>query len=157
MEALKLALSPLQRRFAEEYNLDFNGSAAAIRAGYAPSFSDRQAHILLKHKGVAALIDHLGRSKAAAITSVSPDYVIQQVTAIIGKPDAKDGDRLRGLELIARHLGMFIERTEITGKDGGPLSIEHQKKVEEEAQNFNTLLKGLSKRADSEKQDVTLV
>lgn len=27
----------------------------------------------------------------------------------------------RSLELIGKHLGMFVEKKEITGKDGGPL------------------------------------
>jgi len=30
-----MALTPRQERFCEEYLVDFNGSAAAIRAGYA--------------------------------------------------------------------------------------------------------------------------
>lgn len=146
IDALVRALTVRQKRFAEEYSIDFNGSAAAIRAGYAQPYSDRQAHLLLKHKGVSAYIDHLTRSKENKIVSVNPDYVIKQVTAIIGKDGAKDSDRLRGLELLARHLGMFIDRTELTGKDGGPLAIEQQK-VEEEAQHFTTLLKSLRDRA----------
>jgi phage terminase small subunit len=124
MEALYASLTVRQRRFCEEYVIDYNGKAAAIRAGYATKFADRQATQLLDNTGVAAFIDHLTRSKEAKITAVDPDYVIQQVVAIIGKPGAKDGDRLRGLELLAKHLGMFIERTELTGKDGGPLEMK---------------------------------
>lgn len=156
IEALKSALSVRQRRFAEEYIVDFNGSAAAIRAGYSTNYPDRQAHILLKHRGVAAYIDHLSRSKESKIVSVNPDYVIQQVMAIIGKEGARDGDRLRGLELLARHLGMFIDRTELTGKDGGAIEIE-QRKVEEEASHFMNQLKALGDRAAREKKDVDLV
>jgi phage terminase small subunit len=154
IDALYAALTVRQRRFAEEYVLDFNGSAAAIRAGYATNYADRQAHLLLKHKGVSRYIDELTRSKEAKIVSVDPDYIIQQVTAIIGNPGAKDSDRLRGLELLARHLGMFIERQEITGKDGGPLEIE-QKKVDEDAQSFTNLLRSLRDRAEKEKENET--
>jgi phage terminase small subunit len=154
MNALIKALSVRQKRFAEEYIIDFNGSAAVIRAGYSPNYSDRQAHLLLHHDGVAAYIDHLTRSKESKIVSVNPDYVIQQVTAIIGKDGAKDSDRLRGLELLARHLGMFIERTELTGKDGGPIEMQ---KVEEEAQSFVSILDGLRRRANEDKKDVTIV
>lgn len=32
-------------------------------------------------------------------------------------------DRDKALENVARHLGMFVERKEITGKDGAPLSV----------------------------------
>jgi phage terminase small subunit len=155
MEALGLALSPMQLAFAKEYTVDHNGTAAAMRAGYSIKFADRQAHVLMRHRGVRAMIDHLTLSKEAKLVSISPDYVIQKVTEIVTKADAKDGDKLRGLELLARHLGMFIERQEITGKDGGPLEIEQRKQIEENARDFNTFLKGLSKRADAEKGDTT--
>jgi phage terminase small subunit len=144
MERLYLSLSPRQRAFCEEYIVDFNGKAAAIRAGYATKWADRQAALLLKNKGVATYINSLQESKEAKIIAVDPDYIIQQVTAIIGKPGAKDSDRLRGLELLARHLGMFVDRTEITGKDGGPLET---RRVEEEAETFTNLLKSLSERS----------
>lgn len=140
MKALGLALSVRQRRFSEEYILDFNGAAATIRAGYSPKWADRQAHILLNHAGIAAYIDHLARNKANSIVSVSPDYVIQKVTAIITKEGVTDGNALRALELLARHLGMFIDRTEITGKDGGPIETQ---RIEEEAKSFTDLLQML--------------
>lgn len=156
MEALETALSVRQRRFAEEYVIDFNGTAACIRAGYAPTYADRQAHVLLKHKGVSAYIDHLTRSKEAKIVSINPDYLIQKTVAIINKESVKDADALRGIEMLARHLGMFVDRTEITGKDGGAIAIEQQK-VAEEAQSFTQQLEALRKRAVEDKKDVTLV
>lgn len=142
-------LTVRQRRFAEEYVIDFNGQAAAIRAGYTTKHPEKIATALLRHEGVAYLIDSFTRSKEAKIVSVDPDYIIQQVVAIISGPDAKNADRLRGLELLARHLGMFIDRTELTGKDGGPL--EYRQKVEEDAQTFTNLLKQLQERADAKK------
>lgn len=33
-------------------------------------------------------------------------------------------DKNKSLELLGRHLGMFIDRKEITGKDGGPIQLE---------------------------------
>lgn len=142
--SLYKGLTVRMRRFAEEYVIDFDGKAAAIRAGYATKWADRQAHLLLRHEGVAAYIDSLSRTKENKIVSVDPDYVIQRVLEIIGKDGAKDSDRLRGLELLARHLGMFVDRTELTGKDGGPLET---RVVEQEAQNFTNLLKQLADRA----------
>lgn len=157
MKALALALSVRQRRFAEEYIIDFNGAAAAIRAGYSPKWVDRQAHTLSQHKGVSAYTDHLARKKADSIVSVSPDYVIQKVTAIITKEGVSDSNALRALELIARHLGMFVDRTEITGKDGGPIATQQ---IEEEARSFTDQLRLLREKAEAEtaeKTDVVLV
>lgn len=155
MAALKLALSPRQRMFAEQYVYDFNATAAAIRAGYATTHAKKQAHLLATHPGIAAYIDHLSRTKEAKIAAIDPDYIIQQVLVIVNKDNARDGDRLRGLELLARHLGMFIDRTEITGKDGDPLF----QKTEEDAKAFTELLKQLHERStrdNSGKIDVEL-
>ena len=156
IEALRVALTPRQRAFCYEYVVDYNASAAAVRAGYAIAYSDRQAHILLKHKGVARLIDEISQSKEAKLVSVSPDYVIQKVTEIVTRDGTRDGDRLRGLELLARHLGMFIDRTEITGKDGGAIELE-QRRVEQEAMNFTSKIKALRDRALSEDDKVVAI
>ena len=34
-------------------------------------------------------------------------------------------DKIRALEILARHLGMLIERHELTGEEGGPIKIEY--------------------------------
>jgi hypothetical protein len=133
-----------QRRFAEEYIVDYNGTAACIRAGYATEWADRQAHILMRHEGILAYITHLTASKESKIMAVDPDWVLQKITAIVNKDGARDGDVLRGLELIAKHLGMFIDRTELTGKDGGPLEVE-QRKIAEEAESFTQTLKRMKR------------
>lgn len=145
VEGVYGTLNIRQRRFAEEYLIDFRGKEAAIRAGYAPKWADRHASNLLLHPGIAFYVDNLSKSKENKIVSVDPDYVIQRVLEIISKDGARDGDRLRGLELLARHLGMFIERTEITGKDGGPLET---RQIEQDAQNFTNLLKQLADRTE---------
>lgn len=145
MEALGRALTFRQRRFCEEYTVDFNGAAAAIRAGYSTKYPDRQSYQLLNNKGVEAYCDHLTASKAAKIMSVDPDYVVQGIIKIVGKEHGKDGDKLRGYELLARILGMFVDKTELTGKDGGAIEIE-QRKVEEETAQLTNMLKSMRKR-----------
>lgn len=150
-KALYDALTVRQRRFAEEYVIDFNGSAAAIRAGYTPNYSDKQAYILSKHKGVAAYIDELTRSKESKIMSISPDYLIQRLTDIMNREGVRTADELRAVELAMKHLGMFIDKTEITGKDGGAIEIENRR-VEEEAQSFTDKMKMLRERVLKDKE-----
>jgi phage terminase small subunit len=154
MEALSIALTPRQRAFCKEYIVDFNGSAAAVRAGYATTYADRQAHQLLKHKGVSAFIDYLTASKAQKIMSVDPDYVIQGIVEIVQKEVAKDGDKLRGYELLARIMGMFIDKTEITGKDGDAIQIE-QREIEQEVSHVINVLNGMRKK--TQKKEVHIV
>lgn len=148
IDALKKALTPRQRVFAEEYVIDFNATAAAIRAGYSLNSVDKQAYILTHHEGVSAYIDHLMTSRQAKIASADPDYVIQKAMSIINKEKVRDGDALRGLELLARILGMLRDKTEITGKDGGPLEIEQR--TQEEVQSFTHLLKSLAEKSKKE-------
>jgi phage terminase small subunit len=156
IEALKLALSPRQRAFAREYIKDYNGAAAAVRAGYSPNFVDRQAYNLLHNKGIALLVDELQMSKEDKIFSVNPEYVIKEVLAVVTKETVRDGDKLRALELLARHLGMFVDRTEISGPDGGAIELENRK-IEEEASDFTSLMKAMKERADRDKKDVAIV
>lgn len=156
IEPLRASLSPRQRAFCEEYVVDFNASAATIRAGYAHKWADRQGSLLLKNAGVAAYIDYLTGSSAAKITAVDPDYVIQRVTEIITKAGTRDGDKLRGLELLARHLGMFIDKVE----NKVTIDTVERQRTEEEANNFTNALKALRDRAvkeGNEKETVTLV
>ena len=51
--------------------------------------------------------------------------------APIAEVQLKDGtlkfklhDKVKALEGCARHLGMFVDKTEITGKDGGPIKMK---------------------------------
>ncbi len=155
IEPLRRALSPRQLRFAEEYVIDFNATAAYIRAGYSPKAAETGACILRKHEGVLAFIDYLSMSKEAKIVSVNPDYVLAKVTEIISKVDTKDGDKLRGLELLARHLGMFVDRTEITGKDGEAIRIDQQR-IEEDVMNVTDTLRAMRDK-NKPKEDLELL
>lgn len=45
----------------------------------------------------------------------------------------KLADKKGALDSIARHLGMFTDKTEVTGKDGGPIETKHSGSVTLEA------------------------
>lgn len=150
MEALGVALTPRQRRFCEEYTVDFNGAASAIRAGYSTNYPDRQAHQLLKNKGISSYINYLTASRAAKILSIDADYIVQGIIGIINEEDNKAGDKLRGYELLARLKGLFIDKQEITGRDGGAIEVE-ERRVAEEASDFTRMLRAMSKKKDIQK------
>lgn len=147
MEALRKALTHRQRRFCDEYTIDFNGTAAAVRAGYASNYPDRQAHQLLHNQGIMTYIEFLTASKAAKIMSVNPDYVIQGIVNIVSKEEGKDGDKLRGFELLGKILGMFVDKTELSGRDGGAIEIE-ERRIAEESADFTRMLKAMTKKKD---------
>jgi len=151
IDKVERLLTPRQRAFAREYVVDFQGREAAIRAGYStnPESSKRMASILLANEGVQAYITALTQSKAKQITIVDPDYVIRQILRITNADGAKDSDKLRGLELLAKHLGMLKDRVGMTGKDGGP--IETEQRTKEDADEFISQLARLRERAVPDK------
>lgn len=147
-EALRIALTPRQRAFCHEYVVDFNASAAVVRAGYAPLHANRQAYLLKHNKGVQAYIDHLTKSKEAKVMAVNPDYLLQKINEIISSPDAKDSDKLRGIEMYMKHLGMFIDRQEITGKDGGAIEVE-ERRIQQDVDSLVSTLKRMGQKTDA--------
>lgn len=52
-----MALNPRQRKFIVEYLIDFNGTKAAIRAGYTSERADQAAYQLLSNSEIMAAID----------------------------------------------------------------------------------------------------
>lgn len=73
-----MALTPKQQRFVEEYLLDLNATAAAIRAGYSKRGADKAGPHLLTIPAVKAAIDaaKLARSDR---TQIDSDYVLQRL------------------------------------------------------------------------------
>lgn len=57
-------------RFVEEYLVDFNGTKAAIRAGYAPSGAGTEAYRLLKNAQIKKAIE---KRKAEILAEISVD------------------------------------------------------------------------------------
>ncbi len=67
-----------------------------------------------------------------------------------GMKEGRDGieikmqDQAKALENVARHLGMFVDRKEISGPDGGPMQVEQ---VQADAESFTSAILGLAARA----------
>lgn len=137
-------LTERQRRFVEEYLVDYNGSAAVKRAGYNTKHPARLAIEMLKHPGIKAAIDQLTIQRAGEST-IKPDYVMNKLQRTIEKAEV-DGNHnavLRGCEILARALGMFIERKEISGPNGDAIQY---KQVQEAADAFTSAIAGLIER-----------
>ena len=143
-EALGVTLTGLQSQFAREYIKDFNASQAIQRAGYDTKYPDKMGAQALDNPALRAYIDLLLVERSDLI-DVDVNYVVKKITRAIERCDAagKYNEVLRGAELLAKYLGMFIERTEITGKDGGPIEYE---KVKEDADAFARSIARLTSR-----------
>lgn len=104
-----------QRRFADEYLIDLNATRA-YRSAYPSVKRDETAAAaatrLLKNVNVAAYIQKR-KKKREKRTLVSQDQVIEQIKAIAFEEDPEivsTKDRLRALELLGKHLGLFDPR-----------------------------------------------
>jgi phage terminase small subunit len=150
-------LTEKQRTFISEYLIDLNGTQAAIRAGYSPHTANEQASRLLAKANIAKLIQE-AMDKRSEDLGIDARYVLKSIKTTMercsqaypvldrkGEPvmvsigegeDARivpayafDANGvLKGAELLGKHLKLFTDKTEITGKDGAP--IDHNVKVE---------------------------
>src|SRR3546814_19225864 len=77
----KRRLSLKKQRFVEEYLKDGNGSAAALRAGYAPRSAKNRAWELLKYDPVVKDAIEAGQKDLAARNQVTLDTLIEQLQA----------------------------------------------------------------------------
>lgn len=143
-------LTQKQRRFVNEYLVDMNATQAAIRAGYSQKTAQAIAtenlakpliNAVLKKEldkraeklqitqeqvlsDLAELRDLCMGRKPIKITEIIKNAhegtaVAQDFTVSAFEPTAAN----RALELMGKHIGMFKERTELTGPDGGPLEF----------------------------------
>jgi len=129
-----------RERFAREYLIDLNGTRAAVAAGYSPATAAVTASRLLKDAKVRALIgeaqaDLMAEADidAAWVLAALRDNYERAMTAVpvydregnpTGEYTYQGAVANRSLELIGKHIGMFVERHEVTGKDGGPIQHE---------------------------------
>ena len=113
-------LTPRQLAFVEEYVIDRNATQAAIRAGYAKRTAYSQGQRLLKHVEVRAEI-RARLAEREKRTQINADWVIMQIASIAEDACEKTADRLKALELLGKHLGMF-ER-QVSESDGVRVEI----------------------------------
>ncbi|MHC1628202.1 MAG: terminase small subunit [Candidatus Nezhaarchaeales archaeon] len=159
--------------FVVEYPKDFNGTQAAIRAGYSKKTAKQQATRLLSKVYIQeaignALGERIEKTKIDAAWVLKRAQLINdrctQVVPVMEKVDGewKDTGEFKfdssgankSLEIIGKHVDVqaFLEKSrhELTGKDGEPL-------VElsdiERATRFNALLDSARERRDGHSSD----
>ena len=144
------SLTAKQQRFVEEYLIDLNATQAAIRAGYSKKTAAViGAQNLIKLNIQKAIQE--AQNKRSERTEITQEYVLKSIHSVVercmqqeavrardGSPlliegpegdlaclfEFKESGALKGLELLGKHLGMFKEKIEITGKDGANLGIK---------------------------------
>lgn len=134
-EVVDVALTPKQERFVQEYLVDLNATQAAIRAGYKNAEIGRQ---LITKNNVSAAIQEAKRKRSER-TEISQDYVLMGLKEIADQEasdaaasELKYSSKLKALELLGKHLGMFTDRVE--NKVDAAVRIELSPELEELAE-----------------------
>ena len=106
------SLTARQARFVQEYLVDLNGTQAAIRAGYSSHTAAAQAVRLLINVNVKAAVD----AGAAAQLDLTAKKVLTELLGVgyaeVASKDIRVPDKLRALELLAKHLGLLTEQVD---------------------------------------------
>ncbi len=116
-------MTPKQQAFVEHYAACGNATEAARLAGY-------------KHPNVAGPVNLVNHSIQAALKVITDQVSSERIATVIERQEywtalmrgEKDGDPemlklgLKASELLGRANQDFIDRKELTGKDGAPLT-----------------------------------
>ena len=143
-------LGERQAIFVKEYLIDLNAKQAAIRAGYSAKTAEGQGSRLLRNAQVRLSVEQ-AQAKRSERLQITSDYVLEGIRDTVERcrQSAPILDRqgrqvfvktprgdlaaaytfdskgvLKGFELLGRHLKLFTDRQELTGRDGEPVEIK---------------------------------
>ena len=74
-------MTPKQAKFVQHYLISNNATQAAIAAGYAPKFAERNTYQITRSKEVADAIA-AGRAKGMAKAELTAERVIEEIRRV---------------------------------------------------------------------------
>jgi phage terminase small subunit len=110
-------LNDRQKRFIEEYLLDLNAGAAAIRAGYSENTAYEIGYENLRKPQIASEIEKRMQDRSKKLEWTAED-IMKDLRLIAESKDEQTKDRLKAYELAGKHLKMFTDRIEAEHSGG---------------------------------------
>lgn len=111
----KPSLNPRQITFCKEYLIDFNGTQAAIRAGFSEHTANEQASRLLAKANIRAEVDRLRKQREDRLEA-SADFVVRELMRLakvnIRQAFNKDGS-LKNIHEMPEDLTRCISSIEV--------------------------------------------
>ena len=117
-------LTPKQQRFVDEYLIDLNATQAAIRAGYSPKTAEQQGFQLLKKTSVSEAIEQAQQERQTRTLVTQDDVIRGLLTEAEWQGEGSSHSaRVSAWAHLGKHLNMFTDKIEHTGKDGGHIDL----------------------------------
>lgn len=114
-----MALTEKQKAFVREYLVDLNATAAAKRAGYSEKTAYSVGNENLTKPEISKAIQKAMQERQER-TQVTQDMVVQEISKVAFKDAAdfaeselKYANKLKALEMLAKHLGLYAEGANI--------------------------------------------
>ena len=113
-------LNDMQKKFIQAYM--GNATEAAIAAGYSAKTARSQGQRLLTNVDIRKEIEKREVKQTNKLIATREQRQ-EFWTSIMYDSEADMKDRLKSSELLGRSQADFTDKTEVTGKDGGPLTF----------------------------------
>ncbi|MFW6086155.1 MAG: terminase small subunit [Myxococcota bacterium] len=115
-------LTEKQRRFVEAYLGEACGNAtqSARLAGYKGNNNTLRV-VGAENLAKPAIQEAIASAREKAPPVMTPDRIRAWWMARMGDPDFGAAARIKASELLARSIGMFVDRVEHSGAGGGPI------------------------------------
>jgi len=131
VKALAKKLTAKQEMFIQEFIIDMNGSAAAIRSGYSENSARQIATEMLSKPYIQEAVAKAQHKRNERVQITQADVLERLIRlADAAEQDDEKGNALRAVELLGKTMAMFTDKQETTGKNGGPIELDTKVTVE---------------------------
>ena len=107
-------LTEKQKRFCDEYLVDYNATQAAVRAGYSVKSAYSIGEENLRKPELKTYIDERLEQLRSAKTATAAE-VMEFLTEVMRDENEGSGSRLKAAELLGKRFGLFTDKVAVSG------------------------------------------
>lgn len=154
-------LTARQKKFVEEYLIDEDPTAAALRAGYSVKSAKSIGYSLLKHPLVSSELERINKNSLERI-GITKDRVLQEL-AIIAFANVQDiltqdeeGNTRINLKYLPRKVAAAITEVNVETSTGRTTVVKHKLKLADKLNALDKIGKYLNMWKEQVDHNVTL-